>query len=83
MQEGWNLDYGNKVGGGPLRGRALTQISFSHGLETGSATFKIVNAPHMTPYMVSIAPQFLLMASGLRDPQNAFSLGNMVTLSHC
>ena len=25
--------------------------------------FKIVSAPHMTPYMVSIAPSFLLMAS--------------------
>jgi len=25
--------------------------------------FKIVSAPHMTPYMVAIAPSFLLMAS--------------------
>jgi hypothetical protein len=53
-QEGWTRD---KVGtlGEHLAGRAL--ISVTQGPENlGTATFKIVGAPHMTPYMVSIGP---------------------------
>jgi hypothetical protein len=53
-QEGWTSA---KVGtlGEPLAGRALTQISVTQGPENlGTATFKIVGAPHMTPHMVSI-----------------------------
>jgi hypothetical protein len=48
-----------KVGtlGEHLAGRALTQISVPQGPENlGTATFKIVGAPHMTPHMVSIGP---------------------------
>jgi hypothetical protein len=55
-QEGWTSA---KVGtlGEHLAGRALTLISFAQGPENlGTATFKIVGAPHMTPYMVSIGP---------------------------
>ena len=49
----------------------------------GSAAFKIAGAPHMTPYMVSTAPSFLLMARASHRLRNAVSLGNMVTRPHC
>jgi hypothetical protein len=55
-QEGWTSA---KVGtlGEHLAGRARTLISVTQGPENlGTATFKIVGAPHMTPYMVSIGP---------------------------
>jgi hypothetical protein len=55
-QEGWTSA---KVGtlGEHLAGGALTLISVTQGPENlGTATFKIVGAPHMTPYMVSIGP---------------------------
>jgi hypothetical protein len=55
-EEGWTSA---KVGtlGEHLAGRALTQISVTQGPENlGTATFKIVGAPHMTPHMVSIGP---------------------------
>ena len=40
-----------------LAGRALTQIGVTDGPQTpGTATFKIMGAPHMTPHMVSIGP---------------------------
>ena len=40
-----------------LAGRALTQIGVRQGPRNlGTATFKIMGAPHMTPYMVSIGP---------------------------
>ena len=53
-QEGWTSA---KVGtlGEHLAGRAFTLVSVTQGPENlGPATFKIVGAPHMTPYMVSI-----------------------------
>jgi hypothetical protein len=37
-----------------LAGRALTQTSVTDG--PGTATFKIMGAPHTTPHMVSIGP---------------------------
>ena len=38
-------------------GGALTQVLVTQGPENlGTATFKIVGAPHMTPYMVAIGP---------------------------
>ena len=55
-QEGWTSA---KVGtlGEHLAGRAFTLVSVTQGPENlGTATFKIVGAPHMTPYMVSIGP---------------------------
>jgi hypothetical protein len=40
-----------------LAGRALTLDQCHARAENlGTATFKIVGAPHMTPYMVSIGP---------------------------
>ena len=40
-----------------LAGRALTQIGVTQRPENlGTATFKIMGAPHMTPHMVSIGP---------------------------
>ena len=55
-QEGWTSA---KVGtlGEHLAGRAFTLVSVTQGPENlGTATFKIVGAPHMTTYMVSIGP---------------------------
>ena len=38
-------------------GGALTQVCVTQGPENlGTATFKIVSAPYMTPHMVSIGP---------------------------
>jgi hypothetical protein len=40
-----------------LAGRALTlDQGHARAENLGTATFKIVGAPHMTPYMVSIGP---------------------------
>jgi hypothetical protein len=49
----------------------------------GTATFKIVGAPHMTPYMVSIGLSCLLIAAASYGHEVAISLGNIVTQSHC
>ena len=43
-------------------GRALPQRCLT-AARLGSAAFKIAGAPHMTPYMVSTGPSFLLTAS--------------------
>jgi hypothetical protein len=54
--EGWTSA---KVGmlGEHRAGRALTQTSVTQRPgKPGTATFKIVGAPHMTPHMVSIGP---------------------------
>jgi hypothetical protein len=56
-QEGWTSA---RVGtlGEHLAGRALTLISVTQGPEDlGTATFKIVGAPHMTTWSLS-APNF-------------------------
>ena len=53
------------------------------GSSMGSAASKIAGAPHMTPYMVSTTPSFLLMARASHRLRNAVSLGNMVTRPHC
>ncbi len=48
---------GQNVGPSTLRAGRLTQISVTQGLEkSGVQGFKIVGAPHMTPYMGSIGP---------------------------
>jgi hypothetical protein len=56
MQKGWTSA---RVGtlAEDLAGRALKWVGDTHELENlGTAAFKIVSAPHMTPYMVSIGP---------------------------
>src|SRR5215212_7044147 len=59
---------------------ALTQRCLRARL--GSAAFKIVGAPHMAPYMVSIGRSFLLTPSTQHSLGNALSLGNIVTRPH-